>query len=122
VCTVIYPGLTLLVLVAVREAQLQEEAKGTLLLLLTWALWPVRLVAEGVPRLVDAMGPQGLDEPASMLLAPWQLWLLSALQIALPISLIFVTWLTLINGIAAVQRLARLGGPSNDERQQTKHG
>ncbi len=122
VCTAFYPVLTLLLLIAVRAAPLPDEAKGTLVLLLVWALWPVRAVAEALPRLVDTLGPQGLDEPASMLLPPWEQWLMGVLQIALPSALSFVVWLTFFQGLQSVRRLTRLPRPSNNEMQRTKHG
>lgn len=122
VCTAIYPGFTILLLVAVRVAPLQEEAKRTLVGLLMWALWPVRAVGDALPRLVDALGPQGGDEPASMFLPTWEQWLLGALQFALPISLVFAAWLVFFQWVRSARRLSRAERPSNNEYQRTKQG
>jgi hypothetical protein len=88
-CTVIYPTLPILVLGVARNAPPANGIRDPLVTGLSWILWPVRIVAEGLERLIDDLGPQGLDEPVSMLLPPWAVWTLTIVSVFLPSCLVF---------------------------------
>jgi hypothetical protein len=99
VCTAIYPGLPLLLVFAVGTVPLPEARKEGLVNALGFLLWPVRGVAAGLTRLIDFLGPQGLDEPASMLLPGWAVWSLVATSVVLTSLLVFAACLSLFRWV-----------------------
>ena len=95
ICAAIYPGLTILLGVALQAAPLPGATKILVRQAMGWVLWPVRWPAESVLEAIDRATPLGADEPRSMFLPLWQLNGLFVIAVLVTATLVFLTSLTL---------------------------